>query len=311
LFPEFFIFPKPSNKYYKKLEQKFGFRPFRSICLGGGTFIYSSPNKLKQLLWYKQNGPYKFFCLGTGATDSLMFGRSKFEYQKNIDGWREILSNFEYIGVRGPLSKKMMRGVDNVEIVGDTSICLAPPNFKYKKKNDVVGLNIGYGAGWLNRDETIDKFKKIINFFMNEKYKIKILPVWQKDMDICLEIAKQINTRDIVIYNHINDYKMYLKEVESCDIFVGYKLHSVILSCLTRTPSVMLEYRPKCLDFMISMSLKQFNLRIDTFDLESFKQIVHEIQSSSESIQNHIDQMLSFYKNKLNRGAEKIKNVIA
>ena len=72
------------------------------------------------------------------------------EYWKNnISEWIKILSSFLFVGVRGPISKKILLddGLKNVVVVGDTTLSLAPNTFKRKKYNKVIGINFGVAKG--------------------------------------------------------------------------------------------------------------------------------------------------------------------
>ncbi len=81
------------------------------------------------------------FCFVTEVTQEDFWRQQQDEYWKNIiSEWVKILSSFLFVGVRGPISKKILldNGLKNVVVVGDTALSLAPNTFKRKKYNKVA-----------------------------------------------------------------------------------------------------------------------------------------------------------------------------
>ena len=104
-------------------------------------------------------------------------------------------------------------------------------------------------------------------------WKVHWFVVWKNDMDITLEAARKSGTEEN-IHQEYYDYKKYFDLVRKMSVFVGMKLHSVALAMCAYVPSVMLEYRPKCRDFMMSVNQQHNNIRTDRFKADDVWEIV-------------------------------------
>jgi polysaccharide pyruvyl transferase WcaK-like protein len=94
--------------------------------------------------------------------------------------------------------------------------------------------------------------------------------------------------------------------LERCDVFVGIKLHSVILSYCANTPAIMVEYQPKCRDFMASIDMEQYNVRVDEFKSEITKKLVCEMYKNNESIRIKTNRNCLDYKTKLREASRSV-----
>ena len=70
-----------------------------ALLIGGGTFVPKFPHH-PDLVKLSQQLPTAFF--GTGIGDPFFWGTD------HIPSWLEILRNSQFIGVRGPLSKRRL-----------------------------------------------------------------------------------------------------------------------------------------------------------------------------------------------------------
>ena len=320
LFGEYCLQERPPSKFLDKIEARLNIIQFNSIFLGGGTLIYKSNTYLELLNFYRYKKGLKLFCIGTGVLNSCFWEKQEkitWMDKSSIDkssGWNEILKRFSKIGVRGPISQGILKtaGIKNVEVVGDTALALAKDDYKKKSRNNIIGINLGISNGimWGCEQEFINKIEKLIKRLIKEDYKVILLPVWDKDMPINKKIFNKINHPNLLLKDYINNFQKYYSTVENCDIFIGEKLHSVIISTMTRTPSIMLEYRPKCIDFMSSMELEKYNLRTDSFELNVVLNMINELYVNTDLLQKQIDQKIKYYKNKLMNFAEEIRNEI-
>jgi polysaccharide pyruvyl transferase WcaK-like protein len=93
---------------------------------------------------------------------------------------------------------------------------------------------------------------------------VKWFVVWPGDLDITLYAAKTSGTSSEILPIY-DDPQLYLHEVRSVSTFVGMKLHAVALATCAYVPSVMLEYRPKCRDYMTSIGCEDATIRTDSF----------------------------------------------
>jgi polysaccharide pyruvyl transferase WcaK-like protein len=151
---------------------------------------------------------------------------------------------------------------------------------------------------------------KLIDVMQNKGWQIVFIPAWSKDMPYIEEAVKRIG-RPISIFSDYTSVDKVVDFLEKCDIFVGEKLHSVILAMCAHTPSIMLEYRPKCLDFMMSMKQEEFNVRTDMLSLDSIIDLVDKLYENLEYYQDKIHEQINYYKEIQTRKAKMITNMIS
>ncbi len=247
--------------------------------LSGGTLINRSERALKSA----QNC-FPFFkhslVFGTGVADPAFWSNITW-WKDSLPYWKKILENCSYVGVRGPISAQLLKdiGLKNVDIVGDPVLA-----FAYEKPDNIfnrktLGLNIGKTWGSDKYRQLLwgseqDLYKKILNLAMTakkENWKVHWFVVTPADYEVTLKIAAESDTSEF-IYPIYENYCNYLELVSKMSVFVGMKLHAVALAVCAYVPSIMLEYRPKCKDFMMSINQENANYRTDTFDFEEIWQ---------------------------------------
>jgi len=92
--------------------------------------------------------------------------------------------------------------------------------------------------------------------------------------------------------------------------FVGIKLHSVILSMCAGVPSIMIEYAPKCRDFMASVDLEDFCLDVDSVDAEVLGATFEQLSSTSIATSRQIVERMNHYRDVQLKQAAMIKSTI-
>jgi polysaccharide pyruvyl transferase WcaK-like protein len=71
-------------------------------------------------------------------------------------------------------------------------------------------------------------------------------------------------------------------DVSQCQMFLGMKLHAVVLAIATGVPSLALEYRPKLRDFMESISASDAVIRFDELTSSHFPDLVESFSTVSD-----------------------------
>jgi polysaccharide pyruvyl transferase WcaK-like protein len=138
-----------------------------------------------------------------------------------------------------------------------------------------IGLNIGTSDNriWGDEKELTLEFIKLASFAKKANWTVKWFVVWPKDLEITKTAARISNTSND-IYEIYDDYKKYIQLVKPLNTFVGMKLHATILATCAFVPSIMLEYRPKCRDYMKSIGQESSTIRTDEFRAENVWEII-------------------------------------
>jgi len=295
LFQRALVLPYKLNDKFKKFEKVCPIPLFKSVCLGGGTLI--NFNELAPEFEYIQKKYARTFVFGTGVRNPC-FWATRGKHKDSIQDWVRILKRCEFVGVRGPLSCEILKGhgLDNVKIIGDLALSLAPSSVKPKSMNKRVGMNIGMSGGhvWGSEEEVLEKVIGLGNALLDNGWDITFLPVLDRDVPYIRRAVERLKKRVNIMQDFLSLEKT-MHFLASCDLFIGEKLHSVILAMATYTPAIMLEYRPKCLDFMLSMDMQEFNVRTDEMQISWILEKVRRLYSNTAFYQNKIAEKIIHY----------------
>ncbi len=234
--------------------------------LGGGTLINQSEVWLKLAMEFQRLNK-NMVVFGSGvANPSFWTGREW--WRDYSDEWQDVLSECQYVGVRGPDSKKTLNdiGIPNVEIIGDPTLVFTQEDYIYQNNSKILGINIGFSEKGIYGDpeKVFNEIIRLVQLAKNDGWEIHWFIVWPEDEAITIKAAKMLGMK-ATIHRIYNDPFQYIERIKSVDVFVGMKLHSVVLAACVFVPLVMLEYRPKCSDFMKSINQEGYCVRTDVF----------------------------------------------
>lgn len=183
---------------------------------------------------------------------------------------REMIKRhrFRFLGVRGNISKRLLKTLDiESKVVGDPCLLLEPSSSP-KKNNRLIGINVGTTPDgiWGDSERLL---KELIDFCVQLKldgYRPVLIPFWTDDLAYVTRLSE---AADVEIFSDWKNVQQVLDFISTCYVLVGQKLHSVVFSAATLTPFICLEYRPKCLDFTESVGFDDYTIRTD--DVTSLK----------------------------------------
>ncbi len=283
-------------------------RPYQFGILGGGTLIAQHHTWLTAVKHLQDRG-IPMICLGTGVASPAFWSqgdqtRSQLKHQPaELLDWVEALSHFEYVGVRGPHSQRILAdaGVQTATIVGDTALTLASDSMEADRgvKPGVVGVNVGYvrwDPMWGVPDRFLDEVVKLIQVLCDSGRHVRLLPVWTLDVPSNQEIVRRVDRDRCTLTCAFDNYTDYSNAVSECEVFMGQRLHSTVIACMNRIPSLMVEYRPKCRDFMASLGLEKYVLRTDTFAANSAKTLLDDLFAQAAAVAATMDQRIRRFK---------------
>ena len=263
-------------------------KAFDSAVMAGGTLIGNKGNFLARSQRMLNTARHRF-VFGTGVADYEFWeGRKQSEeksWRHNLSLWCSFLEECDYVGVRGPQSQKTLldAGLKNVEVAGDPVLVFADCSKSVNYKDKTLGLNFGVGGEhmWDSKEKLFEKIVELASLAKSSGWKVVWFAVWPKDRAITQSAAKASGT-DEYIYEICTDRAKYMNLVSDLTVLVGMKLHAVALSTCAGVPSIMLEYRPKCRDYMKSIQQDHLCERIDLLKAEKVWEKVLDIQSNRE-----------------------------
>jgi hypothetical protein len=304
-------FPNVTVAYPKHPNGQFGRFLLRWECrqkrlasmLGGGTMIGAPPwstgyaDRFEASLRRTGRG----FAFGTGVAE-LTFPPDQEAFVEDPStylGWARLLKECEYVGVRGPRSQAALAklGVAS-EIIGDPACAFVRPKGFWQPTLGYLGLNIGHGGGsmWGERSRFNTAMGRFVASATRQGWNIEFFALMDDDVHIIKEVARLGQIAAPRIHCEFVDVYRYLAHVAKMQAFIGMKLHSVILAMCANVPSIMLEYRPKGIDFMASVGLEQFNIRTSDVEPSALLDLLSKLVNRGTHWSEMIRQRMSDYK---------------
>lgn len=314
---------------------------YDSLLLGGGTilpqFLVGGEPKIRRsqctaaigvgirnpTFWNRQLAPIdlRYFAGRMGASELI---RNKYieyllepaeylfsntvttGYYFSDEDYRAIDEyDFDHLGVRGPLSRKILskHGID-CEVVGDTALALEPSSTEIEREEKIAVCLQHDKLKWARNE---DYLHHIVEFLSKRapEYRIVCLPFQKEDISMHIELSNNLKNAEFKNYCSPMDVQGAIDEIASCEFMVGEKLHANILSACSYTPFISLEYRPKCLDFAASVGMADYNIRIDELTKDRLEAIFDDIADHDYMI-DKLESEVSEKREKIRQFAQKV-----
>jgi hypothetical protein len=255
--------------------------------LGGGTLINSDDGYLRAYkdLWARTKRPVPVF--GSGVTSpEFMADRSGWTDRRRE--WASIFEALPVVGVRGPISKGLLEeaGAENVVISGDPAVAFHVPLNSQRRMEPTdgrrrIGINCGhsYGRVWGQERRIEAELAVAARELARGGHNIEFLAVCPEDLDSCRRVARQAGFNESSVAPVLSSPKRFVEKARSLDLLVAFKLHAAVLAAAANTPFLTLEYRPKCLDFALSIDWQSYALRTDAASAGQITELISRMLS--------------------------------
>lgn len=287
------LYTKPSSG---KFLRKFLVKKPDYIILGGGTIIRKRANEsyLKILNESIKSWPdAKTTTLGPGVSEPHFAEFIGFPI--DIEGWKVFLNNSSYVSVRGVRSKKLLESWNlnkDVIIFHDPAIWFTRENFNQKQKQKRIGLNFAdIGNRIYGKDRDLIKVfaLEFISILQKNDWTIFLYPTTKSDMDFMLDSIGLKYMQGLRRYNNYTNLEKSLNFLESMDVFVGQRLHSIIFAATVSTPFFALEYEPKTKDFLETINMPTYAEQVDRLDAKEIFNKIEKIYLNMDSEQSSLN----------------------
>lgn len=278
------LFPRTSLWHYdggRVAKQLYHWSPRRlGGLLAGGTLIGQHRMWLEFTQRFRQHAdPFAVFGSGVANPDLWPDGAP-------LSAWRPTLKESDFLGVRGPVSVSFLEqaGITGAEVVGDPALVFARNEETEIHRPKSLALNIGVADGrmWGNEEKVRDETTALARLAREAGWRVDWLVVWPKDLAITREAAATSNT-DEHVHEVYTDHEVFMDLAAEASVMVGMKLHATILATCAGTPSLMLEYRSKCRDYMESIDHGQYVTRTDELNAAAmWEQVQHMDDNRTE-----------------------------
>jgi len=287
-----FLYPisyaKPNSGKYLR---RWLFKAPDLIILGGGTIIKKKKTESYLKLFSEYHNMYPSAGLvvyGSGVGDTRL--AAQIGFPTDVQNWKFILNKCWFIGVRGKLSKKVLEKdwevSPEINILHDPAIYFKRDILKGKKKQKRIGINfcniIGriYGLD----QSTLELFaQKLVKELIDEEWNIFLYPTVNSDMPYMQKILGSKLMAKVEVYNDFGNIDKSLSFLESMDVFIGQRLHSIIFAAIAYTPFHAIEYESKTSDFLNSLGLDNVSTRTDELDVN---RVINKVNMLYDNLEN-------------------------
>jgi polysaccharide pyruvyl transferase WcaK-like protein len=282
--PQYLLRSLPDRpRHFPSFFRSTKYSQFRNIhlLLGGGTLIgkrYWRAMITGNLLLARGRPA---LMVGAGVEDPEFQGRYSGSSRGELRHWRRILARFDRITVRGPRSAELLARYDiEATVVGDPSLLLTTQTESVIP--NLLGVTVGFGSDlWSHNQRLV--IREVAEALAlvhrrNPECQIRFLIVSVEDIEwthLCSAALSELGIASDI--TPATNPEVFLSEVAKCQVFVGQRLHSVILASSCAVPSIMLEYQPKCLDFMRSIERAQWSLRTDRLTAKQLASLITDL----------------------------------
>lgn len=275
------------------------------IILGGGTIVKKSKEESYLKIIKDQMALYpqaKRLVLGPGVADEKF--AASFGFPINRGDWKSFLDTCSFVSVRGILSKAQLEEwevAQPIEIFHDPAVCFARNKCKKKNKTKTIALNFAYIGNKIygENPEQIEKFANALTErLLQEHWTVYLYPTTKSDLHYMMETIGLKKHQEIKVYENYTDIDKSLDFLESMDVFLGQRLHSIIFAANVSTPFHAIEYEPKTSDFLLTTGFENYATRTDQLDSEEAYKIVTKLYENIDFEQQKIFDLIQKVKNK-------------
>ncbi len=286
-------------------------RKTRTCCLGGGTLIFSGNRNLRSLRSALHRG-LPVFSMGAGVVDRA-WGEPSERYEARRAEWLDVLGQFRGVAIRGPISKVTLesRGFTAAEVTGDPALVFSQEARGAAVRDRLLGVNVGTAGknvwgGEASESALVDTLADATARLMRRGWDCRIFSVWPADDAVCEALAERLGLAGDAVQRHYRDARAFMRSAGECCVFTGMKLHSVVLACCANVPPVMLEYRTKCRDFMASMELDAYDVRIDHVQPDQLAALIEQARDRRAALADQLTGLCNEYSGKLEAYSMKV-----
>lgn len=278
------------------------------VLVGGGTLVGNG--HFRRTLQGLLPAASSLAVLSVGIEDPAFLLGARADTPAELRRWVPLLQRCPRVRVRGPRSAEILAdlGVD-AEVVGDPALWLGQ-DMARPASTGTVAVNVGSTDDqWLDDPDELPRRLAVALRGLGDDRPIRVLVIWPRDLGVSQQMAQRLGPRATIVPAW--DPATMLSELAASDLLLGQKLHSVVLAAAVGTPSIALEYRPKCRDFQRSLGREQFCVRTDQVDPAALVDQMTELLGDQPAHQAHIQHGVGQLRSALADAARQVHRELA
>lgn len=301
---DIFIYALPyDNVNAGKIGRRWFLKNPDLIILGGGTIIKKGPKESYLKIIQNQVELYpkaKTIILGPGVADANFAGSNGDIV--DVLAWKLFLDKSTFVSVRGELSKKQLElwEVKNeIYILHDPVVYYAKHAILPKNKSKKIAINFAFIGNKIygKNPKLIEEFANgIVQLLIENGWEIFLYPTTKSDLNYMQNVIGLKKHKEIKVYEDYINIDKSLSFIESMDVFLGQRLHSIIFAACVYTPFHAIEYEPKTSDFLITTGFENYLTRTDNLNINKAFHTIIELYNNIDKEQEKSFQLVSFAK---------------
>lgn len=248
----------------------------------------------KYILWSQTVGPLEF----TSEKVKIFFGN--------------VIKNAESVYIRDVNSieciKKLYGHQTNIIKTYDSVFGFGSKNYGvYEEREKKVGISIFNGLQ--KAFGTFSTIAQILDEMAEKGYTIEFfrMEFWDKEeSDIKSVISMMKNQKSIKIFPFETTTEEHLAELSTCEIYIGYKTHSVIMALATGTPLLAIAYHEKTVDFMREYGLEAYAVGDENLSESKVKIIIDNLLAEKYHIHSVEEEKSTYLSSVLKKNIKEI-----
>jgi polysaccharide pyruvyl transferase WcaK-like protein len=155
----------------------------------------------------------------------------------------------------------------------------------------------------------LDSVATALEHLRRQGWRTRFVPLWPADVESGIALRDRLGG-DLEITERFLSLPDLLAAMRGCRVFVGQKLHSVILASAVHVPTVMLEYHPKCRDFQRSVERERWTLRTDSVAADAVVEMVEAIDGDYEQQRSQVFDVVRELRRRLEESATRARTAL-
>lgn len=286
----------PKNRILRRIYEIY-------VCLAADAIIYFGGSVLSKVSGWKDIKFYfeklRIFNKKIGTIGTSI---GPFLNEKEYNSIKKLLLKFQFISVRDYSSLELLERMNVSKAPNfsfDPAIIITDiyPSLKKKKyeKNKIkIAVSLcryeRYKSGDLNIE--LKREKSLLNFIdslLKENDNIEEIIFFEfngnpynGDKEITEEFQKHIKSKvKTSIVSYTSDTEKFCNYLNECDFLLGVRLHAGILAYALSIPFLLVEYHPKCTEFLNTINKEmRFILDNNKKNIESYNFIMNKGETS-------------------------------
>ncbi|MEW1958804.1 polysaccharide pyruvyl transferase family protein [Kineococcus sp. NPDC059986] len=262
------------------------------VLLGGGTLVGRADWLARVKAFDGAGLASSWSLMGVGVEDPTFSGRRVHASWDDLKAWADVLPTFGEVTVRGPLSQGILAevGVDS-RVVGDPALFFAHDRVPVETDGDLVGMSVAVPEDVWGGDPgaVVTALSEAARLLVQQGRRVRLLAMHPADLAPSEAVARAVGRGEAVEVLSPPTTDDFVSAVRDCSVVVGQRLHAVVLASAVGVPSLAIEYRPKCLDFQLSIDRGDWTLSTRGLDagdvVERAQELLEQRDEHSAAVQ--------------------------